>query len=314
LPGPRKKINIVSAISNGAGLEMDTNLLADVLESQGHTWTKVAYDRPFDGISYHADINIFLEVMVAGLLCFAPVNYFCPNSEWFEANSTECALSRISMVLCKTHDCETIWGKKLGRTFYTGWEARDLNQSIPVVDKKPEFLHLAGNSGTKNTDAVINCWRMYDPGYPITIVSRDPAVRVQCHGVKNVTYEQRVDDGRVVHMLNNFRFHLMPSEYEGYGQGLHEALGCGGIVLTTNAPPMTEFPGIPSELMISSAGTHIRRLATCHRVTPEGVLQAVQKAVMLSNDRLMQLSVAARQGFDSERDAFRGRIARLLNS
>ena len=314
MPGPRKLVNVISAISNGAGLQRDTELLCAVLESQGHTWRAIGYDRPYQGLNYQADVNIFLEVMVPGMLNFSSVNWFAPNSEWYEASSTECALNRINQVLCKTHDCETIWGKKLGRTYYTGWEAFDYNQSIPVIDKKPEFLHLAGNSGTKNTDAVINCWRMYDPGYPITIVSRDPAVRVQCHGVKNVTYEQRLDDGRVIHMLNNFRFHLMPSEYEGYGQGLHEALGCGGIILTTNAPPMTEFPGIPQELLISSAGTHIRRLATCHRVMPEGVLQSVQKAVNLSNDRLMQLSVAARQGFDSERDAFRGRIARLLNS
>jgi hypothetical protein len=314
LPGPRKVINVISAISNGAGLERDTNILCDVLESQGHKWRKIAYDRPFDGLSYHSDINMFLEVMVPGLLPFAPVNYLVPNSEWYEASSTEGVLPRITMALCKTHDCETIWGRKLGRTFYTGFEALDFNANVSIMDKKPEFLHLAGNSGTKNTDAVINCWRMYDPGYPITIVSRDPAVRVQCHGVKNVIYEQRVDDGRVVHMLNNFRFHLMPSEYEGYGQGIHEALGCGGIVLTTNAPPMTEFPGIPAELMIPSFSTHIRRLATCHMVTPAGVLQSVQKAVALPELRLMQFSQAARAGFESEKSAFRERIARLLNS
>lgn len=314
MPGPRKTINVISAISNGAGLERDTNILCNVLESQGHTWRKIAYDRPFDGLSYHADLNIFLEVMVAGLLNFAPVNYFCPNSEWYEANSTECALPRISTVICKTHDCEAIWGKKLGRTFYTGFEALDFNQNIPVLEKKIEFLHLAGNSGTKNTDAVINCWRMYDPGYPITIVSRDPAVRTQCLGIKNVTYEQRLDDEKVIKYLNQFRFHLLPSEYEGYGQGIHEALGCGGIVLTTLAPPMTEFPGIPEELMIPSFSTHIRRLATCHMVTPAAVLQSVQKAVSLPDLHLMQMSQCARQGFESERNAFRERIARLLNS
>lgn len=314
MPGPRKLINLISAIENGAGLEKDTNLLAAVLEAQGHMWRKVAYDRPFEGLSYNADINIFLEVMVAGMLNFSPVNWFMPNSEWYDSAATDLALSRLNLILCKTHDCEVIWGKKLGRTFYTGFEALDINQNIPILDKKPEFLHLAGNSGTKNTDAVIFCWRMYAPGYPITIVSRDPAVRTQCLGVKDVIYEQRVDDTRVVQMLNNFRFHLMPSEYEGYGQGLHEALGCGGIVLTTNAPPMTEFPGVPAELMIPSVHTHIRRLATCHIVSPEGVLQSVQKAVRLSDLQLMQMSTAARQGFESERNAFRERISRLLNS
>lgn len=312
--GPKKTINIITSISNGAGLEKDANIFAALLQSLGHTPRLIGYDRPYAGLNYSADINLFLEVMVAGMLNFAPVNFFMPNSEWYDFNATECALPRISQVLCKTHDCEMIWGKKLGRTYYTGFESVDMSANIPVLNKDAAFLHLAGNSGTKNTDAVINCWRQYNPPYPITIVSRDPAIRVQCHGIKNVTYSQRMPDEHVATALNSFRFHLMPSEYEGYGQGMHEALGCGGIVITTNAPPMTEFPGIPHELMVPSNGNHIRRLATCHRVSPEGVRDAVLKAVSLPPEQLVQLSLAARAGFESEREAFRARIARLLNS
>lgn len=311
--GPKKTINLISNISNGAGLEKDTNLLAAVLEGFGHTCRKIAYDRPHTGLSYNADINIFLEVMVPFMLNYAMLNYFMPNSEWYEFQSTECALPRINFVLCKTHDCEAIWGKKLGRTYYTGFEATDLSNNTHVLSKDVAFLHLAGNSGTKNTEAVINCWRQYNPGYPITIVSRDPHIRVLCHGIPNVRYEQRLADSHVAQFVNSYRFHLLPSEYEGYGQGLHEALGCGGIVLTTNASPMTEFPGISSELLIPSTGTFIRRLATCHKVSSEGVRDAVDRAIRLSDDRLCEISRQAREGFESERDAFRGRMARLLN-
>jgi hypothetical protein len=313
--GPKKTINIVTNISNGAGLQKDAELFSALLESMGHKWRLIAYDRPHDGISYPADITIFMEVMVSQLLCHAPQNWLMPNSEWWDAHAGEGALPRINMILCKTHDCEAIWGKKLGRTFYTGFEAADLSNNTPILNKEIAFLHLAGNSGTKNTDAVINCWRQYAPNYPVTIVSRDPAVRVQCHGVRNVKYEQRLADSHVANAINSFRFHLMPSEYEGYGQGMHEALGCGGIVLTTNAPPMTEFLGIPAELMIPPTDTFLRRgLALCHHVSPEGVRDAVERAAALSDDRLIQLSLAARTGFENERDEFRQRIARLLNS
>ena len=313
MPGPRKTINIITNINNGAGLQKDAELFSALLEKMGHKWRLIAYDRPHDGISYPADINIFMEVMVAGLLNNAPANWFMPNSEWYDAAMTECALPRINMVLCKTHDCERIWGSKLGRTHYTGFEAQDLSTNIPFRDKAVSFLHLAGNSGTKNTQAVIDCWRQYKPNYPISIVSRDPAIRVLCHGVANVTYFQRLPDSHLAHHINSTRFHLMPSEYEGYGQGMHEALSCGGIVITTDAPPMTEFPGVPKELMIPPSGTFTRRLATCRSVTSEGVRDAVAKAVALSEDRLTQLSVAARAGFDSERNAFRERITRLLD-
>ena len=312
--GPKKTVNLISNIGNGAGLEKDCLLLSALLESLGHAPRLIAYDRPHAGLSYPADINIFLEVMVPFMLNYAPINWFVPNSEWYEAGTTECALSRINLVLCKTHDCEDIWGTKLGRTFYTGFEAVDLSNNTPVLNKDAAFLHLAGNSGTKNTRAVVDCWREFRLPYPITIVSRDPEIRTLCCGIPNVRYEQRLADSHVGHFINSTRFHLMPSEYEGYGQGMHEALGCGGIVLTTNAPPMTEFAGVPHELMIPATGSFTRRIATCHSVSSEGVRAAVEKAVALSDESLMQLSVAARRGYESERNAFRERIARLMNS
>jgi hypothetical protein len=313
MPGPKKTVNIITNIANGAGLQKDAELFSALLESLGHTPRLIAYDRPHTGLSYPADINVFMEVMVPYLLNMAPVNYFMPNSEWYEFISTECALPRINLVLCKTHDCEEIWGRKLGRTYYTGFEAADLSNNTNVLNKDVAFLHLAGNSGTKNTRAVVDCWREFRPPYPVTIVSRDPEIRTLCCGIPNVKYEQRIADSHVTHALNSFRFHLMPSEYEGYGQGLHEALGCGGIVLTTNAPPMTEFPGIPEELLIPSTGKFTRRLATCHSVSAAGVMESVERAVAMSNDKLVQLSLAARAGFEAERNAFRERVARLLN-
>lgn len=314
MPGPKLNINIISNIANGAGLQKDCELLAALLEKMGHKYRLIPYDRPHQGISYQADINLFVEVLVPYLMNNAPVNWLMPNSEWWDGYS-ESGLPRINLALCKTHDCETIWNKKLGgRTYYTGFEAADLSNGVPVLNKDAAFLHLAGNSGTKNTEAVINCWRQYSPPHPITIVARDPAIRVLCLGVPNVKYEQRLADSHVSHAINQFRFHLMPSEYEGYGQGMHEALGCGGIVITTNAPPMTEFPGVPAELMVPSSGTHIRRVATCHSVTADGVYDSVMKAAALTPNRLCELSAAARSGFESERDAFRARFARLLNS
>ena len=314
MTGQQKVVNIITNISNGAGLQKDAELFSALLESLGHRPRLIAYDRPHGGINYSADINIFLEVMVPFMLNYAATNWFVPNSEWYEAQTTECALPRINLVLCKTHDCENIWGAKLGRTYYTGFEATDLSNNTPVLNKEVAFLHLAGNSGTKNTRAVVDCWREFRLSYPITIVSRDPEIRTLCCGIPNVRYEQRLADSHVSHFVNLARFHLMPSEYEGYGQGMHEALSCGGIVLTTKAPPMTEFPGVPHELMIPPTGSFIRRIATCHSVSSEGVRAAVEKAVALSPESLMQLSVAARRGYESERNAFRERIARLMNS
>jgi hypothetical protein len=63
-------------------------------------------------------------------------------------------------------------------------------------------------------------------------------------------------------MMNRHRFHIMPSKYEGFGHYIHEAIGCGGIVLTTDARPMNEFRGITRQALIEpgSQAQHARLL------------------------------------------------------
>lgn len=308
-----KTVNIITNISNGAGLQRDAELFLSLLESLGHRGRLIAYDRPHDGLSYPADINLFMEVMVPGLLNNAPQNWLMPNSEWWNGQVGNCALPRIAKVLCKTHDCENIWNQILpGRCEYTGFEASDFRDGTPLEHKENAFLHLAGNSGTKNTDAVVEAWRQFNIPYNLEVVVRSINYVPRCLGVKNITYHQRISDVQVRMALNCRWFHLMPSQYEGYGHAIHEALACGGIVLTTDAPPMSESSGIPRELLIPSCGTFRKEWATCHYVAPEAVAQAVLKAGALSSARRLELSVAARRGFEKDRTFFRQKIADLL--
>jgi hypothetical protein len=307
-----KVVNLISNIDNGAGLARDADLLANLIDKLGHKWRKIAYDRPFEGLAYQADISIFLEVMIPGMLQYSPINYLVPNSEWWNRNG-ECSLPFMNKIICKTRDCFNIWEKKCpGKCVYTGFESTDfLNTPLPA-EKENNFLHLAGNSRTKNTEAVVQAWRQFKIPYHLEVIVRDLAFVPLCVGVKNVTHYARVPEPQVQCALNVRQFHLMPSHYEGYGHVLHEALGCGGIVLTTDAPPMNEFDGIPKELLIPSSDIWTKELATCHRVTPEAVYEAVMKAGALSKERRDELSLIARAAFLKDREDFRKRFAELL--
>jgi hypothetical protein len=309
-----KTVNIITNIANGAGLQRDAELFGHLLESLGHRYQLIAYDRPYEGLNYPADISVFMEVMVPGMLNWASQNWLMPNSEWWNGYQGNTSLSRINKVLCKTRDCYNIWNRKLpGRCEYTGFESYDFSNNTLLADKQLNFLHLAGNSGTKNTEAVVDAWRQYKIPYNVEIVIRSISYIPRTLGVPNVTYHQRLPDEYVKMALNLRWFHLMPSQYEGYGHSIHEALACGGIVLTTDAPPMNEFAGVPKNLMIPSTGTFQKEFATCHYVSPEGVAEAVHKAAKLSFEDRCHLSVLARRGYEEERAFFRQKIRELFS-
>lgn len=308
-----KVVNVISNYNGGAGLARDGELVYNLITSWGHKCRRVQYDVPLDGLAYKADLNIFMEVLAPPyMFSQAPEQWYIPNSEWYN-RGYEPYLIHISKILCKTWDCFNIWNKKCpDKSVYIGFESTDfLNGTLPA-EKENNFLHLAGNSSTKNTDAVVQAWRQYHIPYHLEVIVRDLAFVPLCVGVKNVTHYARIPEEQVRCALNARWFHLMPSHYEGYGHVLHEALGCGGIVITTDAPPMNEFDGVPKELLVPSSDKWTKELATCHRVTPKAVYESVMKAAELSKERREELSLAARAAFLKDRDDFRKRFAELL--
>lgn len=287
------KFNIVSNISNGCGLQRDYELLKAELEDRGHAVCGVQFNRRIL-LCPAADVNIFLEVAEPAFFRFASQQWIVPNPEWWFRGWTSLPWTR---VLTKTLDAQRIFAGLYGeRATYLGWRARDFYN--PTTVRTPTFLHVAGKSHFKNTQAVVDASRIYQ--FPVTFVGEAHA------------FGPRVPDHEIARLMNTHQFHLMPSAYEGYGQVLHEAQGCGQIVLTTDAPPMNELRAailIPPEP--DAKPHHLGRL---HRVTPEAIWTGVQRAVQLSADDQQWLSHAARVAFEGETKLFRQRLDALLEA
>src|SRR5258708_4809707 len=243
-----KTFNLITNITNGAGLQQHTELLRGLLEGAGHQVTLTMFTRnPTREERY--DVNIFMELLGVQWLDSAGENWFIPNSEWYHS-LWDRFLPRLDRILCTTQDCYRIWSKKVdaGKCVFIGFESRDIFD--PTIKRKPIFLHLAGKSTTKNTGAVAAAWRQFRIPHQLLITSNEPSINPLCQNIPNVKVVSRLTDSDLVRRLNGCRFHVMPSAYEGWGHVLHEALGCGGIVITPNAPPMREFQGIAKELLV----------------------------------------------------------------
>jgi len=296
------RFNLISNIANGAGLERDYQLLRRLLERLGHAVCGVPYRSTT--LPPAADVNVFLEVVTERFFKFAPRNWVVPNPEWW-FSGWDPLLPRFDLVLAKTRHCEQLFSAKSECCRFIGWRSQDLMDA--AVPRQRAFLHLAGKSQTKNTAAVVEAWRLCRPAADLTVVAdwMPPKSNHRTRWVK------RAEETELRELMNSHLFHLMPSAYEGWGHGLHEALGVGAVLLTTNAPPMNELAA-PRELLIAPAGTHQQNAVPIHKVEAVSVFRAVGRALAASEEKLLVWREEARAGFEAEIIAWEKNIEALL--
>jgi len=306
-PFSSKTFTIISNITNGAGLEKDYLLVKGLLESYGHIVRGEMFNAPSPTYR-HADVNIFLEVVTPTHLQYGKQNWLIPNSEWWY-DCWNCTLPYFTKVLCKTRDGYDLWCQKVGaaRCVYIGFEAEDYYR--PEVVRTPTFLHLAGKSETKNTAAVAAAWRLYNLPYPLIVSAFKPEIVRLVQGIPNVRQVTRFPD--VIQVLNECRFHVMPSKNEGFGHALSEAAACKGVILTTDAPPMNQKP-VDKRLLIPVWKRVPRLMTQFYEVTPEAVANAVTLAASIPVPELERIGDLARAQFLQEREEFRIKFAEVV--
>lgn len=270
----------------GKGLQLEYELLKALLNEKDCYVNAYHYTHVAGSTFVRADVDIFLEVVMPNVLSLSRENWLVPNSEWWNA-ANDRFIPQFTKILCKTRDCERIWRQKLGndrpeRVVYTGFDCRDLYDS--GIEREKKILHLAGESEFKNTEAVIEAWRLITAQnimqpFSLTVVTRQKKYRDMCAGLDRLTCVERLPENELKQVMNSHLIHLMPSAYEGFGHSLNEGLLCGALVITTAAPPMSEFAGVATEFGVRVSKTLPRSLAVLHEVNADGVLDALRRTI-----------------------------------
>lgn len=254
-----------------------------------------------------ADINIFNEHVRPELFGYANENWLIPNVEWFFGHWNQ-FLPYFRRILLKTPHAKSVMAclspESLGQMKVVGFESRDLYR--PEIKKERKFLHLAGKSSHKNTQSVVLAWMLAKPDAQLTVISEHQ----EKLDVPNVTFHNRVSEEDLIRMMNEHLFHLIPSAYEGWGHAIHEGMGCGAIILTTANPPMCQWG--PQELLIGGWQDKMHHQVLLTKVDPREVLRSVQKAMKLSDERCVELTLEARGNFLADNKRFRENLTEIF--
>ncbi len=321
------RVNLLAA-DNGAGLSRDMRLLAGVLEDAGMDVTVTALRRGklrkwLRPLWVHAGnlgrrllgrrppfcLNLMLEHIRAEYLPWAECNALVPNPEYL-LDSDRALLARMDRVFVKTRHAQEIFTKLGSPVDYVGFTSEDrLDDGVP---RKHAFFHLAGKSGSKGTQAVLAAWRQHPHWPQLTVVQNSRSAKIGAPAPNITHLVEYVPDERLKEMQNAHRFHLCPSETEGFGHYLMESLSVGAITLATDGAPMNELVTPARGLLIPVVRTGTQATAITWLADPAEIADAVERALGLDEAESVGLGEAGRRFFVDNDAAFRQRLAAVV--
>lgn len=317
--------------NNGVGLTRDMHLLADALGKAGfdvhlspigrgklRKWLRPVWMRMKHGLRGLLgrgpvfDANLMLEHVRPEDMPIARRNWFIPNPEW-SLPADVALLPKVDAVLTKTAHAGEIFralGSRQAAIGFTSEDRRD--ETIP---RQRQFFHLAGRSSNKGTQRLIALWQRHPEWPKLTIVqSRYTAKPIQPPAAN---IEHRVDyleDAQLKQLQNSHRFHLCPSETEGFGHYLVEAMSIGAVAITTDGEPMNELVDASRGILVAASHTGEQHLAKTYYFCEAAMEAAIERAIAMSEDECQTLGNAARAWYEANHAAFPQRLQTAITA
>lgn len=273
------EINIISP-GGKFGLSSDVTVLEKELTALGH---KVYTHRPDKVKGKKVDINVHVQDGTLKALPFATKNYLLPNPDWYKASVL--SISQFDLILCKTREAEKIYKNINPKTKYISFTTEDRYDANEEKNLR-SLIHLASTSILKGTAILLKAWEA-NPKLPtLTLINPKAKTFQILPNVETIDYYLPLQE--LVALQNQFGIHICPSETEGFGHYIFEALSCGAVVVTTDAPPMNEF--ITDPRCLASYSSVMRwRMARRYAVDPQSLVDAVENLLLLPDEELIKI-------------------------
>ncbi len=324
------RVNLI-ARDNGFGLSRNLTLLHDALEQAGFEVTVSGIRRGTLRKLLHPaklrarsivhrlvgksaprwDVNLMLERVRPEYLSTARCNVLLPHPEWFDEGD-RIWLPRIDRVFALTHHAVPIFEQLGMKVTYTGFTSEDrIDRGVP---RERTFFHLAGRSSNKGTDTLLALWQKH-PEWPNLTVLQSPRVDRSLVNAPNIAHRlDYIPDGELKRLQNAHRFHLCPSETEGFGHYLVEAMGVGAAVVTLDAPPMNEMVTPERGALVPWSRTGTQSLATTYFYEAGAMQTVIERLLAADEAELDRMGTAAREWFENNDRGFRTRISEAVHA
>lgn len=310
------------ARDNGAGLSRDMVLLAAALDEAGASVRATGLPHRgryaewltrlrLAGSTPLFDVNLMLERVRPEFARAARRNVLVPNPEYFRPQD-RIALDCIDTVWAKTRHAERLFAALGKPVRHIGFTSPDrLDTAVP---RRHAFFHGPGRSNNKGTAALLTLWAAHPEWPMLTVAWRRKRVGLDALPANVRLIREHLDDEAYRRLQNEHRFHLCPSQTEGFGHYLVEAMSCGAVVVTLDAEPMHELVTAARGVLVPAQATGTQDLATLYGFRAEDMARAVERCVAMPDDEAAALGTAARSWYEAEHAAFPARLRAALGA
>ncbi len=304
-------INIITN-NNQYGLSNDASILVNNLRQIQNGQKSFTFKvRPVNFYCSEcgsADINFFLEIPNPLLIHSAKINILIPNLEWCFKTWVP-YLHEFDEIWCKTKDSEEAFKKITATNIrYVGWTSID-RLSLKHKKNYQEYLHVAGKSMFKGTQSLIDSWK---PEYPTlhliyNKLNHEFIIPETTTNIKS--YPERLEDDKLITLMNTCGIHLCPSEAEGYGHYLNEARSWHSIIVTTKAEPRNTLSRDPYLIKVKERQELGMTFGIRSLFDPEDFNNVIKKIMETPIENLKQDGELARQDYLKNAKTFRNALS-----
>jgi glycosyltransferase involved in cell wall biosynthesis len=250
----------------------------------------------------------------------------------------------LDFTLCKSKHAVSVLDKMRSsyglpsNTEFVGFSSREGGDGEFSPNNFDEFLHVAGKSFFKHTQEVLEAW-LENKQFPLlTVVCTCPEGSESYCCLLNevqplldkqdlqigdlnrsnlVLLTSHLPTSHLQSLQERAGIHLCPSAQEGFGHYIHEARALGRLVITTDAPPMSELINDTEGILVSAdqlqkTGKLGLWGATKATVTAESISVAVGRLLEIPIEERVQMGRAARRAFEASTERLTQKIADLV--